>query len=96
MSKKIRYLFIPISIASAITAAILILSIVHSEAAAQSNKQGGSSSEGQGIPGTQENANPLSQAPIGDIKVKPPNNATSVSPLEKGNITGTLPPSPPP
>ena len=85
------------------TMAILIFSIGHLDAVvAQSNKQtGGSSSnqsraaslsnQGQGIPGSQENANPLAQAPITGIKVKPPNNASNVSPLQKTNITGALP-----
>jgi len=49
------------------------------------------SHQGQGIPGPQENANPLAQAPITGIKVKPPNNASNVSPLQKTNMTGALP-----
>ncbi|MFL6391019.1 MAG: hypothetical protein ACJ71E_03090 [Nitrososphaeraceae archaeon] len=55
---------------------------------AQSNNQGTQSSEHQG---PQENANPLAQAPITSLEVKPPNNATSASPIEKGNMTGTPP-----
>ncbi|MFL6434721.1 MAG: hypothetical protein ACJ71O_13420 [Nitrososphaeraceae archaeon] len=35
--------------------------------------------------------NPLAQAPITSLEVKPPNNATSASPIEKGNMTGTPP-----
>ena len=46
------------------------------------------------MPGPQENANPLTQAPISGIKAKPPNNTTTVPPLEKANITGTTPPWP--
>jgi hypothetical protein len=83
--------------------AILIFSIAHFDVVvAQSNKQtGGSSSnqsratslanQGQGIPGPQENANPIAQAPITGIKVKPPNNASNVSPLQQTNMTGALP-----
>lgn len=85
------------------TMAILIFSIAHFDfVVAQSNKQtGGSSSnqsratslanQGHGIPGPQENANPLAQAPITGVKVRPPNNASNVSPLQKINMTGTLP-----
>jgi hypothetical protein len=98
MSKIMYYLLISIMFT---TMAILIFSIGHF-VVAQSNKQtGGSSSnqsrasslsnQGQGIPGPQENANPLAQAPITGIKVKPPNNASSVSPLQKTNMTGALP-----
>jgi hypothetical protein len=100
MSKIICYLLISIMFT---TMAILIFSIGHLDVVvAQSNKQtGGSSSnqsratslsnQGQGIPGPQENANPLAQAPITGIKVKPPNNASNVSPLQKTNMTGALP-----
>ena len=63
----------------------------HFHVAAQSNTQGAQSGEYQGIPGPQENANPLTQAPITSLKVKPPNNATSTSPIEKSNITGAPP-----
>jgi hypothetical protein len=87
------------------TMAILIISIAHFYvvvAQSNNNKQtGGTSSnqsratslstQGQGIPGSQENANPLAQAPITGIKVKPPNNASNVSPLQKTNMTGALP-----
>ena len=87
------------------TMTILIISIAHFDvvfAQSNNNKQtGGSSSnqsraaslstQGQGIPGSQENANPLAQAPITDIKVKPPNNASNVSPLQKTNMTGAPP-----
>jgi hypothetical protein len=85
------------------TMAILIFSIAHFDfVVGQSNKQtGGSSSnqsratslanQGQGIPGPQENANPLAQAPITGVKVRPPNNASNVSPLQKTNMTGALP-----
>ena len=44
------------------------------------------------MPSPQENAIPVTQAPISGIKAKPPNNATTVPPLEKANITGTTPP----
>jgi hypothetical protein len=99
MSKIMYYLLISIMFT---TMAILIFSIGHFVVVAQINKQtGGSSSnqsratslsnQGQGIPGPQENANPLAQAPITGIKVKPPNNASSVSPLQKTNMTGALP-----
>ena len=87
------------------TMAILTISIAHFDvvvAQGNNSKQtGGSSSnqsratslstQGQGIPGSQENANPLAQAPITGIKVKPPNNASNVSPLQKTNMTGALP-----
>jgi hypothetical protein len=73
------------------TTTILSFSFTHSDVAAQSNNQGNQSSEHQGIPGPQENANPLSQAPITSLDVKPPSNATSVPPIQKGNMTGTSP-----
>jgi hypothetical protein len=99
MSKIMYDLLISIMLT---TMAILIFSISHFVVVAQSNKQtGGSSSnqsratslsnQGQGIPGPQENVNPLAQAPITGIKVKPPNNASNVSPLQKTNMTGALP-----
>jgi hypothetical protein len=56
--------------------------------AAQNNGQGIQSGEHQGIPGPQENANPLTQAPISGLEVKPPNNSTNVPPIGKGNLTG--------
>jgi hypothetical protein len=102
MSKITYYLLTPIIFT---TIAILVISIAHFDvvvAQSNNNKQtGGSSSnqsrasslstQGHGIPGSQENANPLAQAPITGIKVKPPNNASNVSPLQKTNITGALP-----
>jgi hypothetical protein len=100
MISKITYLLIPILLTSM---AILIISIAHFNiVVAQSNKQtGGSlsnqsraaslSNQGHGIPGPQENANPLAQAPITGIKVRPPNNASIVSPLQKTNMTSALP-----
>jgi hypothetical protein len=72
----------------AVTTAILSFSITLSHVAAQSNSQGTQTGEHQGIPGPQENANPLTQAPISGLEVKPPNNATNVPPIEKGNLTG--------
>jgi hypothetical protein len=47
------------------------------------------SGEHQEIPGPQENADPLSQAPITSLKVDPPNKASAAPPVEKDNITGT-------
>jgi hypothetical protein len=103
MSKIMYYILISIMFT---TMTILIISIAHFDVVvAQSNNNnkqtGGSSSnqsraaslstQGQGIPGSQENANPLAQAPITGIKVKPPNNASNVSPLQKTNMTGALP-----
>lgn len=79
--EKILYVMILIVITVTV---ILSFSLRSSYVTAQSNNQGTQSSEHQGIPGPQENANPLAQAPITNIKVKPPKNATSVSPLEKG------------
>jgi hypothetical protein len=105
MSKTIYYFLISI-VFTTTTVAILIISIAHFDVVvAQSNSNnkqaGGSSSnqsrattlsnQGQGIPGGQENANPLAQAPITGIKVKPPNNTSNVSPLQKTNMTGALP-----
>jgi len=55
---------------------------------AENNSQGIQSGEHQGIPGSQANANPLTQAPISGIKAKPPNNSTNVPAIEKGNLTG--------
>jgi hypothetical protein len=105
MSKTMYYFLI--SIVFTTTLAILVISIAHFDVVvAQSNNNnnkqaGGSSSnqsratslstQGQGIPGAQENANPLAQAPITGIKVKPPNNTSNVSPLQKTNMTGALP-----
>jgi hypothetical protein len=103
--RNIIHFFIPIIITT--TIGMLIILNIHTYAAGQSNinssnssnsssKRGGgtgtSSIQGQGMPGAQENANPLTQAPISGIKAKPPNNATAVPPLEKANITGTTPP----
>ena len=102
---KIMHYYLLISVMFATTMAILIISIAHFDvvvAQSNNNKQtGGSSSnqsrasslstQGHGIPGSQENANPLAQAPITGIKVKPPNNASNVSPLQKTNMTGALP-----
>jgi hypothetical protein len=102
--RNIIHFFIPIIIAT--TIGMLIILNIHTYAAGQSNinssnssnsssKQGGggtSANQGQAIPGPQENANPLTQAPISGIKAKPPNNPTTVPPLEKANITGTTPP----
>jgi hypothetical protein len=101
MSKITYYLLISIIFT---TIAILIISIAHFDVvvAQSNNKQtGGSSSnqsrasslstQGHGIPGSQENANPLAQAPITGIKIKPPDNASNVSPLQKTNMTGALP-----
>ncbi|MBV9669106.1 MAG: hypothetical protein JO327_13380 [Nitrososphaeraceae archaeon] len=101
---KIMYYFL-ISIVFTITVAILVISIAHFDvvvAQSNNNKQAGGSSsnqsratslstQGQGIPGAQENANPLAQAPITGIKVKPPNNTSNVSPLQKTNMTGAAP-----
>ena len=104
MSKTMYYFLI--SIVFTTTVAILIISIAHFDVVvAQSNNNnkqaGGSSSnqsratslstQGQGIPGAQTNANPLAQAPITGIKVKPPNNNSNVSPLQKTNMTGAFP-----
>jgi flagellar basal body-associated protein FliL len=88
MMKKIIYIVILIIIT---TFVIVSFSVMRLDVAAQSNKQGTQSSEHQGIPGPQENANPLAQAPITNVEVKPPNNATSAPPIEKGNMTGTSP-----
>ena len=101
MSKIMYYLLVSIIFT---TITILIFSIAHfNVVGAQSNKKqtGGSSSnqsratslanQGHGIPGPQENANPLAQAPITGVKVRPPNNASNVSPLQKTNTTGALP-----
>jgi hypothetical protein len=104
MSKTMYYFLI--SIVFTTTVAILVIAIAHFDVVvAQSNNNnkqaGGSSSnqsratslstQGQGIPGAQANANPLAQAPITGIKVKPPNNASNVSPLQKTNMTGAFP-----
>ena len=95
-----------VSIVFTTTVAILVIAIAHFDVVvAQSNtnnkQAGGSSSnqsratslstQGQGIPGAQANANPLAQAPITGIKVKPPNNTSNVSPLQKTNATGAFP-----
>jgi hypothetical protein len=71
-----------------ITSVILSFSTMNLYVAAQNNGQGIQSGEHQGIPGSQENANPLTQAPISGLEVKPPNNSTNVPPIEKGNLTG--------
>jgi hypothetical protein len=76
-------------VALAVTTFMLGFSVMNSYVAAQNTSQGIQSGEHQGIPGSQENANPLTQAPISGLEVKPPNNATSVPPIEKGNLTGT-------
>ena len=101
------YCFLISIVFSTTIVAILVISIAHFDVVvAQSNntnnkQAGGSSSnqsratslstQGQGIPGTQTNANPLAQAPITGIKVKPPNNTSNVSPLQKTNATGAFP-----
>jgi hypothetical protein len=104
MSKTMYYFLI--SIVFTTTVAILVIAIAHVDVVvAQSNNNnkqaGGSSSnqsrvtslstQGQGIPGAQANANPLAQAPITGIKVRPPNNTSNVSPLQKTNTTGAFP-----
>jgi hypothetical protein len=71
-----------------ITSVILSFSTMNLYVAGQNNGQGIQSGEHQGIPGSQENANPLTQAPISGLEVKPPNNSTNVPPIEKGNLTG--------
>ena len=78
-----------ILITIAVTTFILSFSTTESHVAAQPNGQGTQSGERQGIPGPQENANPLTQAPISGLEVKPPNNTTNIPPIEKGNSTGT-------
>ena len=83
MEKNIYILYAVI-----ITSIILGFSTMSLYVAAQSNGQGIQSGEHQGIPGTQENANPLTQAPISGLEVKPPNNSTNVPAIEKGNLTG--------
>lgn len=82
---KILYLLV----ALAVTTVMLSFTVMNSYVAAQNSSQGTQTGEHQGIPGSQENANPLTQAPISGLEVKPPNNATSVPPIEKGNLTGT-------
>ena len=82
--EKILYILAVI----AATTVVLSFSITFLHVAAQGNSQGTQSGEHQGIPGPQENANPLTQAPISGLEVKPPNNATNVPPIEKGNLTG--------
>jgi hypothetical protein len=71
-----------------ITSVIMGFSTINLYVAAQNNGQGIQSGEHQGIPGPQENANPLTQAPISGLEVKPPNNSTNVPPIGKGNLTG--------
>jgi hypothetical protein len=71
-----------------ITSLIFCFSAMNLHVAAQNSGQGIQSGEHQGIPGSQENANPLTQAPISGLEVKPPNNSTNVPPIEKGNLTG--------
>jgi hypothetical protein len=83
--EKILYIMTVIAIATLISS----FSITFSGVAAQGNSQGTQSGEQQGIPGPQKNANPLTQAPITGLEVKPPNNATNIPLIEKGNLTGT-------
>jgi len=83
--KKTLYLLYAIGISSVISS----FSITSLYVAAQNTSQGIQSGEHQGIPGSQENANPLTQAPISGLEVKAPNNSTNVPPIEKGNLTGT-------
>jgi hypothetical protein len=83
--QKILYIMTVITIATLISS----FSITFSRVTAQGNSQGTQSGEQQGIPGPQKNANPLTQAPITGLEVKPPNNATNIPPIEKGNLTGT-------
>jgi hypothetical protein len=64
---KIIYILILIFIT---TSVIVSFSVTHLDIAAQSNNQGTQSGEHQGIPGPQENANPLAQAPITNVEVK--------------------------
>jgi hypothetical protein len=73
-----------ILITIAVTTFILSFSTTESHVAAQPNGQGTQSGERQGIPGPQENANPLTQAPISGL-----DNTTNIPPIEKGNLTGT-------
>ena len=82
--KKTLYILYAVVITFVITG----FSTMNLYVAAQNNGQGIQSSEHQGIPGSQENANPLTQAPISGLEVKPPNNSTNVPPIEKGNLTG--------
>jgi hypothetical protein len=69
---------------------MLSFTTTNSHVIAQNSSQGIQSGEHQGIPGSQANANPLTQAPISGLEVKAPNNATNVPPIEKGNLTGAL------
>jgi hypothetical protein len=82
--KKTLYLLYAIAITFVITG----FSTMNLYVAAQNNDQGIQSGEHQGIPGSQENANPLTQAPISGLEVKPPNNSTNIPAIEKGNLTG--------
>ena len=82
---KILYLLV----ALAVTTVMLSFTVMNSYVAAQNSSQGTQTGEHQGIPGSQENANPLTQAPISGLEVKPPNNSSNVPPIEKGNLTGT-------
>jgi hypothetical protein len=82
--KKTLYILYAIVITSVISG----FSTMNLYVAAQNNSQGIQSGEHQGIPGSQENANPLTQAPISGLEVKPPNNSTNVPAIEKGNLTG--------
>jgi hypothetical protein len=84
--EKTLYILITI----ALTTVIFGFSITYSHVAAQGNSQGTQSGEQQGIPGPQKNANPLTQAPITGLEVRPPNNTTNIPPIMKGNLTGTL------
>jgi hypothetical protein len=77
-------------VGSALTTIMFSFTITNSHVIAQNSSQGIQSGEHQGIPGSQANANPLTQAPISGLKVKPANNATNVPPIEKGNLTGAL------
>jgi hypothetical protein len=76
-------------VALAVTTVMLSFTVMNSYVAAQNSSQGIQTGEHQGIPGSQENANPLTQAPISGLEVKPPNNSSNVPPIEKGNLTGT-------
>jgi len=83
--KKTSYLLYVIVV---ITSAISSLLTTNLYVAAQNTSLGIQSGEHQGLPGSQANANPLTQAPISGLKVKPPNNSTNVPAIEKGNLTG--------
>ena len=76
-------------VALAVTTVMLSFTVMNSYVAAQNSSQGIQTGEHHGIPGSQENANPLTQAPISGLEVRPPNNSSNVHPIEKGNLTGT-------